>query len=173
MRVRCPVKCWTINPRRWCHDIVPKLWTPCTQCRKSWAKNTQWRSGISQKNKFSKYLDSTFRMPPMLSEHILSSSLFTNTHSFDSIMSYERHLINYKLRRIRTTAVITVVWAVGVFTVLPLNTARLLDLPLILYNVANRPISLLFPDPVQFVKGCVKCYFRKGKFRSGVKVASS
>jgi len=65
------------------------------------------------------------------------------------------------------------VWAVGVFTVLLLNTARLSDFPLILYNVANRQIRLLCPDPVQFVKGRVKCYFRKGTFRSGVKVVPS
>jgi len=66
-----------------------------------------------------------------------------------------------------------VVWAVQVFSVLLLNTARLSDLPLILHNVANRQIRLLFPDPVQFVKGCVKCSFRKGAFRSGVKVVPS
>jgi hypothetical protein len=91
MRVRSPVKGWTINPRRWCHDIVPKLLITCTKYRKSWTTNTQWRSPMSQKNRFSKYLDSTFRRPRLFSEHIISSSLFTNIHSFDSIISYERH----------------------------------------------------------------------------------
>jgi len=75
------------------------------------------------------------------------------------------------MRRIRTSALVTVVWAVEVFTVLLLNTARLSDLPLILYSGANRQIRLLFPDPVQFVKGCVKWYFRKGTFRSVDRVA--
>lgn len=58
-------------------------------------------------------------------------------------------------------------------TILLLDTARLSDLPLILYNVTNRKIRLLFPDPVKFVKRRVKLCFRDGTFSSGIKVASS